>query len=250
MLACAPASAWTDEVRTRMVRDAVKLMPRSLQRMMEHHDRSLLQGMLSPGSPEDQPEHWQHPDGNYGSAAQEVEEAAAALVAAVGNRAPFHEVIRRFGALAHWTMDVGDPLRAGDRDPALKDYYRDYERYVEQQLPRFRLVFLGYRSETLTDDGPREFMMESADRSNQYAQAIRRGYDDEGRRRSRQAFDERSIAFAVGSLAYSHAVNDISKLWIWAWENCNGDTTRTPFPLEPPEEERTGGRAALEGRKP
>ena len=57
VLACAPASAWTDEVRTRMVRDAVKLMPRSLQRMMEHHDRSLLQGMLSPGSPEDQPEH-------------------------------------------------------------------------------------------------------------------------------------------------------------------------------------------------
>ncbi len=100
-------------------------MPEAVRQMMQAYQKELLAGMLSPGSSEDQPEHWQHPRGEYGSAARKAEEEARALVAAVERREPLAQVSRRFGALALWIADVNDPLHAADRDPNLKNYYRD-----------------------------------------------------------------------------------------------------------------------------
>ena len=234
LLAATPALGWTDASRTQLVRKAIRLMPESLREMMELHERQLLAGLLQPGSPEDQPEHWQHPEGAYGTAARRAEAEAQALVQAVDGHAPFAGIVRRFGALAHWVSDVNDPLRAGDPDDRLSVYYPDYQRYLQERMPRFPLVFHGYRAATLTASGPASYLMESAERSRAYARAVRRAYDEEGQRISAAAFDVRSLAFGVGSLSYSHAVNDIARVWLWAWEQAHGDTTRMPFPLDPP----------------
>jgi hypothetical protein len=226
-----PGMAWTAAARVEIVRDAVRLMPESLRELMIHHERELLAGLLEPGSAEDQPEHWQHPEGAYGTAARRAEEDAEGLAAAVNGRVPFSEVMHRFGRLAHWVSDVNDPLHAGDRDPRLRAYYRDYQTYLEQQLPRFPLVFQGYRDATLSAGGPEAYLMRSAQRAREYGRAVGRAYDPEGRRISLEAFDERSLAFGVGSLSYSNAVNDISRVWLWTWEQAHGDTSRTPLPL-------------------
>jgi hypothetical protein len=228
-----PVHAWTPPAQARLVSEAVRMMPKSLRSLMKVHERHLLRGMQSPGSPEDRPEHWQHPDRDYGTAAERAERDARRLIAAVDSHESFDEVIRRFGALAHWVADVNDPLHAADRDPALALYYADYQRYVEEQIPRFRLVFGGYRSDMLTADGPGAYLLASATRSREYATAVRRSYGPDGSRLSAEAFDERSLAFGVGSLSYSHAVTDITRIWIWAWEVCNGDVDGTPFPLDP-----------------
>jgi len=228
-----PAFGWTDNSRAEILRKAVRLMPEALQEMMQAYQKELLAGMQSPGSPEDQPEHWQHPRGDYGSAARKAEEEARALVAAVERREAFSQVSRRFGVLAHWVADVNDPLHTADLDPNLKNYYRDYQSFVQESMSKFRLVFLGYRSETLTEHGPGPYLLASSERSRDYAESIRRSYNPDGTRVSRQAFDVRSPAFGVGSLSYSNAVNDIMRVWLWAWESCHGDITNTPYPLEP-----------------
>jgi len=232
-----PAHAWTPPARDRMLREAVRMMPESLRSLMTVHERHLLRGMQSPGTPEDRPEHWQHPDGDYGNAAARAERDALRLVAAVDSHESFGEVIRRFGALAHWVADVNDPLHTADRDPALALYYADYQRFVEEQIPRFRVVFEGYRADLLTSEGPGAYLLASAVRSREYATAVRRSYDADGRRRSAEAFDERSLAFGVGSLSYSHAISDITRIWIWAWDQCHGDLGGTPFPLDPDPDE-------------
>jgi hypothetical protein len=229
----APAHAWTEASRAHILKRAVRLMPESLRQMMRAYQKELLEGMLAPGSPEDQPEHWQHPRGDYGSAARKAEEEARALVAAVERHEPLKQVTRRFGALAHWVADVNDPLHTADRDPNLKNYYRDYQSYLQESLPRFPLVFLGYRAPTLTARGPGHYLLESSARSGEYAESIRRAYHPDGSRISAEAFDERSLAFGVGSLSYSNAVNDIMRVWLWTWEASHGDTTNTPYPLEP-----------------
>ena len=100
-------------------------------------------------------------------------------------------------------------------------------------MKAFPLVFLGYRSPTLTEQGPGQYLLASSERSRQYAQSVRRAYHPDGTRVSKEAFDARSLAFGVGSLSYSNAVNDIMRVWLWAWEACHGDITNTPYPLEP-----------------
>ena len=42
-------------------------------------------------------------------------------------------------------------------------------------------------------------------------------------------FDDRSVPFAIASLAYSHAVNDTARAWIRLWRSANGDLTGTPY---------------------
>jgi len=228
------AQCWTGGARTRILRDAVRLMPLSLRTVMEANERELLAGMIEPMAAEDQPEHWQHPAGDYGSAAAQAQREATRLIGAVDEHEPLRAVVRRFGTLAHWVEDVNNPLHTADRDGALSLYYADYQRFLEQQLDRFPLAFHGYRSARLASDGPRAYLLESAERSRQYAAAVRRGYGADGRRLSAQAFDERSLPFGVGSLSFSHAVNDIVRVWLWAWEASHGDVSGTPYPLDPP----------------
>ena len=221
-------------------------MPEALRQMMQAYQGELLDGMLSPGSSEDQPEHWQHPRGEYGSAASKAEEEARALVAAVEHRKPLAQVSRRFGALAHWIADVNDPLHTADRDPNLKNYYRDYQSFLQKSMSEFPLVFMGYRSPTLTEHGPGHYLLAASERSRHYAESVRRAYKPDGTRVSSEAFDTRSLAFGVGSLSYSNAVNDIMRVWLWAWEASHGDITNTPYPLEP----ATPGNRASEDTSP
>jgi hypothetical protein len=225
--------AWTDASRKTILRGAIRLMPDTLRQMMVAHQEELLKGMLSPGTPEDRPEHWQHPSEEYGAAARKAEEEAVALAAAMDGHRPLPEVVRRFGTLAHWIADINDPLHAADRDPNLGRYYRDYQSYLEQSLSRYPLVFHGYRSATLSSSGPGRYLLESAARSREYAESVRAAYNPDGTRLSKQAFDERSLAFGVGSLSFSNAVNDIARVWLWAWERCHGDTSGTPYSLQP-----------------
>ena len=42
-------------------------------------------------------------------------------------------------------------------------------------------------------------------------------------------FDDRSVPFAVGSLAYSRTVTDIVRFWLDAWNRAHGDIGRTPY---------------------
>jgi hypothetical protein len=61
---------------------------------------------------------------------------------------------------------------------------------------------------------------------------LARAYSLAGDPPSPAAFDDRSIPFAVGSLAYSHTVTDIVRAWLAAWRLGGGDVGRTPY-LEP-----------------
>lgn len=244
-----PAFAWTGPARARLADDATRLMPASVRRLLETRREELQAGMQAPGSPEDRPEHWQHPAGEYGAAAARATAEALELRDAVDQHRPMDEIARRFGRLAHWVADVNDPLHAGDRDPALARYYADYQKYVEVRIPRYPLVFLGYRSDLLAAEGPGPFLLASSERSRQYAAAVRRAYRPDGSRVSPEAFDDRSLAFGVGSLSYSNAVNDIVRVWLWAWEACHGDTSGTPYPL-PPAPSAAGRRPAPQSAAP
>jgi hypothetical protein len=43
------------------------------------------------------------------------------------------------------------------------------------------------------------------------------------------AFDDRSIPFAIGSLSYSHSINNVVRVWLAIWRIAGGDLGRTPY---------------------
>ena len=56
-----------------------------------------------------------------------------------------------------------------------------------------------------------------------------------GKGQSSQSFGQQSpscgssVPFAVGSLSYSHSVNDIVRAWLITWNAAGGDMGRTPY---------------------
>jgi hypothetical protein len=71
--------------------------------------------------------------------------------------------------------------------------------------------------------------MESAGRTARNYDQIGAAFSDDGAPRSAQALDERSVPFAVASLAYSQAVNDIVRVWVHLWRSTGGDMTGAPY---------------------
>jgi hypothetical protein len=236
VLACTPAAAWTAKTRTRMLDEAVRLMPASLQLALERHRQELLRGMLDPLAGEGDPAH--RPPWNAGQLDGELAARAEALVRAVEKPEPFEEIARRFGQLAHFVTDAGFPPGASGSEGASR--LRHFSGFVESRLSKFPLVFYGHEEPNLYRGDFRAFALEAMRRARSEDRELARAYTAAGNPPDPAAFDDRSVPFAVGSLAYSRAVTDVVRAWLAAWAQANGDLGRTPY-LKPHVKRRLRG---------
>jgi hypothetical protein len=231
-----PALAWAPETRMGMVDDAIKLMPQSLRIALQHHRRDVLRGALEPLVDEDRPEHRAPWAG--GTLDGQLEAEARALVALLERKTPFEQISLQFGRLSHFVMDAAFPpgVSRGDGDAR----YAHFADFCEQRRPKFRLVFYGHEDDRLDVADFRAYALEVMRRSSAEDEQLARAYAAAGDPPDPRAFDDRSIPFAVGSLAYSRCVNDIVRVWLTAWRLAGGDFGRTPY-LSPEAEASTPG---------
>ncbi len=220
-----PAAAWTPETRVQMADRAIQLMPRSLRIALEHHRRDLLRGLLEPHTREDGAEHRAPWDGG-GTLDATIENRARALVRSVENAASFDEIAERFGILAHYVLDAGFPPGSG-ADGAGR--YPHFAGYCAEKSEKFPLVFYGHEAPALDRHDFRAYAVEMLERSRDEDRQLARAYAAAGDPPDPAHFDDRSVPFAVGSLSYSRAVTDVTRVWIAAWRLSNGDTGRTPY---------------------
>ena len=124
---------------------------------------------------------------------------------------------------------LNDPLWSAD-DPARAADAAKFAVFFEDRMKRFPLVF----------NGPGNPALDRGD-VDAYIASIRARYDGDRRSLAKayhpsdgsavrpSDFDDRSVPFAIASLAYSHAVNDTAHLWIHVWRRANGDLSGTPY---------------------
>lgn len=224
-LSLSPLLAWAPETRVRMVDEAIRLMPASLHQALASHREQLLAGALRPLAGEDEPGH--RPPWAAGRLDSELAAVAGELAATLARPVPFGEVAERFGSLAHYVSDAGFPPGVGEE--ASDRRYRHFAEFCESRRERFPVVFYGHEDPRLARGDYGAFALEVMRLASHDDGELARAYAAAGDPPDPAAFDDRSVPFAIGSLAYSRSITNIVRAWLSVWQSAEGDMSRTPY---------------------
>lgn len=224
-LAAAPAPAWSPETQRAIAADAARLAPPDLARQLGRYPRELAAGAIEPFDDRDADRHHQNEDGG-GSLARAVADETEATIAALRAFRSFTEVTRRLGRVAHWAADLNNPLNASASDGEEARYFRDYLLYAESARPRFAVVVYENRPSLAAKGDVARLTTEALARSRGLYPMIGLEYRRIGFASGRGVFDDRSTAFGVAALAYSHAVTDAARLFRYIWLAAGGADQR------------------------
>jgi hypothetical protein len=85
----------------------------------------------------------------------------------------------------------------------------------------------------LAADDWRGFALREMERAAASDADLARAYAAAGDPPAAAAFDDRSIPFGVGSLAYSRSITNIVRIWVHVWRKAGGDMGRMPYRPQP-----------------
>jgi hypothetical protein len=212
----APLGAWSPEAQRAIAADAARIAPPDLAGQLARHAREMALGAAEPFEEGRAEQHVKHADGSGAldrALALEVEGAIAALRAF----RPLAEVARRLGRVSHWAADLNNPLNSSADDAEEGRYLRDFLLYADSARPRFAVV-LYENAEPVADAAGLARLTERAlGRGRALYPTIGREYRRIGFGSGLRLFDDRSSAFGVAALAYSHAVSDAARLFRYIW---------------------------------
>lgn len=227
LAAAPPALAWTPGFQTALAREGARLAPPDLARQIERRQRHYREGVLDPFRDGDASRHVAGAGGRLEAVIVEESERA---VAAIRDHRPFDEVVRQLGVVAHYVADANNPLNTAATDPRESDYFVDYARYVAATEPRLPLVFYGLAPGLERRPDVSALVASTVARGRRLYPLIGREYRRIGFARGIGNFDDRSTAFGVASLAFSHAVTDVVRVLRWIWIRAGGIDEREALP--------------------
>jgi len=231
-LSCAPAFAWPSSLMRLLARDARRLLPGTLSRLLAEREDKIFEAAgrfppplaralaidLSSGAlrPETVKELQAHLQGF--SDLMREKRVSEALV--------------HLGATFRVPADLADPALAVGPAGYPAGVTREYYAFVEANLGKFPVVLEDRAALQLgAADLPR-YWRGVLERSRGQSHVIGEELFQHGRVVDHRRLDFRNPAFGVGSLSYSRAVNAIAVTWLALWRGTGGDTTRMPVPIE------------------
>jgi hypothetical protein len=225
----APARAWTPRTQQTIAWEAARLAPPDLARQLTKRRAAYLAGVLEPFADSDPGRHRKDPDGS-GSLDGALEDAVAQAVAAIRAHRPFDEVVFRMGMAAHFMADANNPLATSAADGDAGRYFLDFLRFAETAEPRFPLVFYGSRPGLERAPGVAELLADTLRRGRSLYPMIGLEYRRIDFASGIGRFDDRSTAFGVASVAFSHAVTDVALVLRYIWLRAGGGDERAGLP--------------------
>jgi hypothetical protein len=225
----APAGAWTPETQLAIARNAARLAPPDLARQIERHRRAYEAGVTAPFADADPRRHMVNEDGTGTLDAVVLAEVSGAIEAIRAHR-PFEEVVRRLGTVSHFLADANNPLATSGADPEEGRYFTDYLRYADGARGRFAVIFYGVRPGLEARRDLSGFLAETLRRGRELYPVVGREYRRLGFASGNGRFDDRSSAFGVASVAFSHAVTDVAVTLRYIWLRAGGADPRTGLP--------------------
>jgi hypothetical protein len=225
------ARAWTPKAQVVIAREAARLAPPDLWEQIDRHKQNLEEGVMAPFQDADAGRHYANPDGT-GTLDRVIVAEVARAIQSIQALRPFEEVVFRLGVVSHYLADAENPLNTSDADPEEGRYFADYARYLERTEPRLPVVFYGLRPGFDTQPDPSALVADVFRRGRALYPLIGREYRRIGFASGVDHFDDRSTAFGVAALAFSHAVSDVGLVMRYIWVRAGGGDFRTGLPIE------------------
>ncbi len=216
-----PGRAWSETTAITLAEQAGRFAPRDLRGQIERHPFALRQGVLAARQ-----------QGDADRARERAAEAAERAVAAIERHEPFPSILEHLGAAAYWVALANDPVaEGGRREPRYAD---DFRSYVDSASPRFTVAFYGEGRDVATASSLAALTAAARARSAGYAPLVGQEYERIGFGSGVALFDDRSTAFGIAALAYSHAVSDAIATLRYIWIAAGGVDRRLLPRLTPP----------------
>jgi hypothetical protein len=144
-----------------------------------------------------------------------IEAETQAAIASIHTNKPMSDFVTHLGTLAHLVADANNPFHVTAANSAAPTH-DDFEQYFERRLARYPTVFYGLES----NFNLRGYFDRTFTRTARYYPLIGEEYE---RAQTSSGFDDRSTAFGIASVCYSHAVTDLVNLYYFIWKEAGGD---------------------------
>jgi hypothetical protein len=211
--------AWTPASDQRIAQKGAALAPNDLRVLIEKYSDSYKQGLSRAEAEEGGEAHHYFMATRSGRLRERIQSETSAAIKGLRDRQPLPQVIERLGFLAHFVADANNPFHTANDDPRLEPSHVDFEQFFETRMRRFPTVFYGL-------DGsftPSSYFDRTFSRTSHFYPLMSEEYFRFGTRRTAVDFDDRSTAFGVASVCYSHAVTDLVNLYYYIWRESGGD---------------------------
>lgn len=228
------AHAWPAELMHRLARDARRLLPATLNRLLGEREAPIFeQAARFP------PELAQALAGDLTTGtlrAPTLGRIQAHLdgFSSLMRERRVGEALVSLGASFRVAADLSDPVLSAGPLGYPPGVASEYYAFVSANLAKIPVVLEDRAALALTPSQLPGYWQSVLDRSRAQSHVIPAELFRRGRVVDHRTLDFRNPAFGVGSIAYSRAVNAIAVTWLAMWRAANGDTSRMPVPVEVP----------------
>lgn len=229
-MSASPAAAWSPETTEAITEQALVLAPPHLGRQLERHKSRFREGVLTP---------FKQTGGTKQGLAlppevlqQAIEREAQNAIKAIEGHVSFDEIIFRMGFLASYMAAANYPLLSDMTAESRPAYLADYPAFVQSAFPRFSVVFYGAGRMVESKTDLETLIGAALERSRRIRPLISLEYKRIGAPNGVELFDDRSTAFGVSSMAYSHAVSDVVSILRYIWLGAGGIDSNNLLPLD------------------
>ena len=226
------AAAWPAETMASLSRDARKLLPRSLSRLLGERESFVLDETrrfppdLARALAQDLPSGRLRPETLQALCAHA--DGAYRLLKA----GQVSEGLVRLGGLLRIPADLSDPVLSVGPEGWPPGLTREYYGLFAANLARMPVVLDDRAALKLTRKELPALWQSLVERSRAQVPVMRDALFVDGRVVDHRRLDYRSPAWAVSSLAYSRAVTGTAATWLAVWREAGGDPTRMPTARE------------------
>jgi ribosome modulation factor len=209
-------------------RDARKLLPRSLRKLLAEREVQALEEMRRFPTALSQALAADVSAGRLSPETTAACQAEADVIIELLKKQRLSEGLVRLGGLMRIPADLSDPVLAVGPDGYPAGVTGEYYAFVEGYLAKIPVVLDESGALKLERKALPAYWQGLLTRSREQSPVIRTEMVRGGRVVSHKNLDYRSPVYAVASLSYSRAVNGIAATWLAVWREAHGDTTRLP----------------------